>query len=265
MKAILVSLLFLCSCSTYLFNDETAFEEFPSESDVAGWRKKSELIEFNAGDVKAHRVEYVSINNGSLVTCTVYYSSKIGSLINLFSFLDSTCFVNNSEMIIVSSAKHANILYSGKMIEIISEDDSSAVELFEKYYLSDKRKSELPEIINLFDFNQKVKYNKEPINFGTKLPVYEGVPAFEKDKLFFVSELITQESADSVSSFLLKRSDVLTESLNESRIFFIKKEKNYDVVSVKGKYIFGFYNIEKIEEGKFLIERAGKLINEKGK
>jgi hypothetical protein len=264
MKAILVSLLLLCSCSTYLFNEETAFEEFPSESDVAGW-EKADISEFHTASIKAHRAEYVSINNGSHVTCTVYYSSKTGSLINLFSFQDSSCFVNNSEMIVVSSSKHANILYSGRMIEIKSEQDVSAVEIFEKYYLSDKRKSALPEILNLFDFNHNVRYNEEPLILGGKLSVYEGVPAFEQGRHFFAADAMSRDSADAVSSFLLKRSDVLTESLNESRVFFVKKEKNYDVVSVKGKYIFGFYNIEKIEDGKLLIEKTGKFIDEKGK
>lgn len=264
MKAILVSLLLLCSCSTYLFNDETAFEEFPSESDVAGW-SKNDIAEFYTANIKARRAEYVSINSGSRVTCTVYYSSKTGNLVNLFSFQDSSCFINNSEMIVVSSPKHANILYSGRMIEIKSEEDASAVEIFEKYYLSDKRKAGLPEILNLFDFNHKVRYNEESLIFGEKLPVYEGVQAFEQGRHFFATEAMSRDSADSVSSFLLKRSDVLTESLGESRIFFVKKEKIYDVVSVKGKYIFGFYNIEKIEEGKFLIEKTGKFIDEKGK
>lgn len=264
MKAILVSLLFLCSCSTYLFNEETAFEEFPSESDVAGW-EKTDISEFYAPDIKARRAEYISINNGSHVICTVYYSSKAGSLVNLLSFQDSSCFINNSEMIVVSSSKHANILYSGRMIEIKSEEDVSAVEIFEKYYLSDKRKTALPEILNLFDFNHNVRYNEEPLILGGKLSVYEGVPAFEQGRHFFAADAMSRDSADVVSSFLLKRSDVLTESLNESRVFFIKKEKNYDVVSVKGRYIFGFYNIEKIEEGKFLIEKTGKFIDEKGK
>ena len=265
MKAILVSLIFLCSCTSYLFNEETAFEEFPSDSDVAGWSKKSSVSEFTLGDVKAHKVEYASINSSAIVTCTVYYSSNAGSLINLFSFLDSSCFVNNAQMIIVSSAKHANILYSGRMIEIMSEDDSSALEIFEKYYLADKRKSELSGLINLFDFNQKVKYNEESFILGEKLPVYEGYLSFETDKIFFVTEELNSDIQNSVSSFLLKRRDVLTESLNELRIFFVKKEKSYDVVSVKEKHIFGFYGVLKIEEGKFLIEKAGKLIDEKGK
>ncbi|MBP7902393.1 MAG: hypothetical protein KA015_06220 [Spirochaetes bacterium] len=265
MKAILVSLIFLCSCTSYLFNEETAFEEFPSDSDVAGWRKKSAVSEFTISDIKAHKVEYASINSSAIISCTVYYSSNTGRLINLFSFLESSCFVNNNQMIIVSSAKHVNILYSGRMIEIISEDDSSALEIFEKYYISDKRKSELPGFINLFDFNQKVKYNEESFFLGAKLPVYEGSLTFENDKLFFVTEELTSEVKNSVSSFLLKRRDVLTESLNESRIFFVKKDKHYDVVSVKDKHIFGFYNIEKIDEGKFLIEKTGKFIDEKGK
>ena len=261
MKAILVSLLFLCSCSTYVFNEETAFEEFPSESDVAGW-KKTDIIEFKIGDVNARRMEYSSINNSAVVSCTIYYSSIAGKLINLFNFINSSCFINNMEMIAVSSSTHANILYPGRMIEIISVEDASAIEVFEKYYLSDKRESHLPEIINLFDFNRNVRYNDDSFISGAKLAVYEGFPAFETDKIFFISEILTPDSVNSVSSFLLKRRDVLTETLNESRIFFVKKEKSYDVVSVRGNYIFGFYGVKSFNEGKYLIEKTGKLLDE---
>ncbi len=264
MKAILVSLLFLCSCSTYVFNEEAAFEDFPSESDVAGWQK-TDIAEFKTGDVNARRMEYTSINNSAVVRCTIYYSSNTGKLINLINFIDSSCFINNPEMIAVSSEKHANILYPGRMIEIISAEDSSAIEVFEKYYLSDKRKFSLPGIINLFDFNRKVRYNEDSFISGAKPAVYEGFPVFETDKIFFISEILNPDSVNSVSSFLLKRQDVLTETLDESRIFFIERKKVYDVVSVRGNYIFGFYGVKSFDEGKYLIEKTGKLLNEKRK
>ena len=68
-----------------------------------------------------------------------------------------------------------------------------------------------------------MRYNNEPLILGGKLSVYEGVPAFEQGRYFFAADAMIRDSADAVSSFLLKRSDVLTESLNESRVFFVKK------------------------------------------